>query len=177
MTTAARSEKGQALVEFIVFLPFMIMLYGIVVIMGNAINGSINQQKVTRGYYFYRLQNNSAITKPFRGEEGGAPIPLTAGWRIYGHFFIGWSDYLEGNSPVAPCYKLTLPLVGSNLTDQCEEPYSQAATQNIRVGTVFGICGVTYFINNNQAIPGPIGPGGNGNAISGVLDPSSCLIQ
>ena len=51
----AAKQQGQALVEFIIFLPFMLMMYTVVITLGDAINGSINQQKATRAYFYYRL--------------------------------------------------------------------------------------------------------------------------
>ena len=92
-------EKGQALIEFIIFLPFMLMMFMIVLTLGNAINGSINQQKAVRGYFYYRLQNNSQITR--------RNVPSIG--TMMGHYMVGWADYIEGNAPVAPCYKLKMP--------------------------------------------------------------------
>jgi hypothetical protein len=163
-----KKEEGQALIEFIIFLPFMVMIYGIVLILGNAINGSINQQKVTRGYFYYRLQNNSYITKPSAGAER-----IEGTWTQYGHFFIGWADYLESESPVAPCYKMVLPLFGQNPLDTCERKYTEPKTQNIRIGTVYGLCGVTYFINNNVIAAGPTPQSG----VEGVVNGSGCFIK
>ena len=57
-------QKGQALIELIIFLPLMFMFYSMISGFANAINGSINQQKIARSYFYYRLQNNSTIPKP-----------------------------------------------------------------------------------------------------------------
>ena len=44
------NRKGQAIFEFIIFLPILLILYGVLVSVSSAINGSINQQKATRGF-------------------------------------------------------------------------------------------------------------------------------
>jgi hypothetical protein len=117
---ASKTQRGQALVEFIIFLPFMLMMYTVVVSLGDAIHGSINQQKVTRSYFYYRLQNNSQISKP---QRNGSTL-FNDEWTSFGHTFIGWADYLDGKTPFLPCYKLNLPFAPA-------------------VGTVYGLCGAT----------------------------------
>ena len=53
--------RGQALFEFIVFLPFLLFMLTIMFTVGNAINGSINQQKAVRRYFF----TSTKATPPF----------------------------------------------------------------------------------------------------------------
>lgn len=131
-----KNEKGQALLELIIFLPLMFMLYSLISGFANAIYGSINQQKVTRGYFYYRAQNNSTIPKPDEAKT-------YQGWNHFGMFFIGWKEYFVGTSPVQPCYKISIPMKPAD-ADKCEEKYSKQTSQFIRVGTAYGVCGATY---------------------------------
>ena len=134
----ARNQNGQALIELIIFLPLMFMFYSMIGGFANAINGSINQQKITRAYFYYRVQNNSTLPKPDKEKT-------YRNWKTFGMYIIGWKDYFAagGESPVAPCYELKLP-TGRGTSDKCEEAYPQATTQLIRVQTVYGVCGATY---------------------------------
>lgn len=167
------NEKGQALIEFLLFLPFMLMMYSLVLSIGNAINGSINQNKVTRSYFYYRLQNNSMAPTPRR--QGGATFP--SDWNTFGMAFVGWMEQFEGGQdtgkPEAPCYRLRLPL-GNSSTDKCAETYSEETTQFIRVMTVFGVCGATYRNINGLAVRLP------NQDMQGIMDVTqrnSCQIQ
>ena len=137
MIMAAKSnQKGQALIELIVFLPLMFSLYSMISGFAGAINGSINQQKATRAYFYYRVQNNPFVPKPDAGNTH-------AGWSKFGMFFVGWMNEMQSDNPVAPCYRVSIPML-SNASEQCDQPYSQETTQYIRVGTAYGICGATF---------------------------------
>lgn len=170
-TTAA--ETGQALIEFIIFLPFMLMMYTVVGSLGDAIYGSINQQKVTRAYFFYRLQNNSQISKPQVGDGG----LVNANWEQFGHYFIGWADYLEGQNPFAPCYKLNFP-VAPAAGDTCDQPYSSTTTQFVRVATAYGLCGATFQKSErpNEYVELPAGEN-NPDILAPVITEGSCYIR
>jgi hypothetical protein len=161
-----KNEKGQALIELIIFLPLMITLYSVVGGFANSINGSINQQKITRAYFYYRVQNNSTIPGP----QG---VPFNT-WKQFGMFFIGWRDYFKGNDiPVMPCYKISLPFKDAP-QDKCEDKYSQSKTLWVRVGTVYGVCGATY-VNINE-MPHLAPDFVQSNNFQMVVDRSSCLI-
>lgn len=165
-----KNEDGQAILEFLVFLPLFLLFVGLIVGLGSAINGSINQQKAVRGYFFYTAQNNSMIPKP---DYINNPKD---GWRSFGMYFIGWYDRIDGNQPIAPCYKIPVPLdSGDNV---CDDSYSELTTQLIRVGTVFGICGATYYNNGNHVFSAPFkesgGDAGDAPSVSGV---DSCTIR
>lgn len=160
------NEKGQALVELIIFLPLMFMFYSMIAGFANAINGSINQQKIARSYFYYRLQNNSTIPKP-------DPDNAFANWQLFGMFFIGWKDKFDaGNKPVAPCYQLTIPLK-ANASDTCETDYTTPTTLFIRVQTAYGVCGGTYQKSGNSAT---LAPDFNGGDFQSVTSKASCLI-
>lgn len=172
-STTGADNKGQALIEFIIFLPFMLMMYTVVASLGDAIYGSINQQKVTRAYFYFRLQNNSQISKPQRSGGG-----LTnESWVQFGHYFIGWSDYLQGEAPYAPCYKLNLPFAAA-AGDTCDQTYSNVTTQFIRVATVYGICGATMARGANPGEFSELPAGGEeAQILNSVITESSCYIR
>jgi hypothetical protein len=137
-------EKGQALIELIIFLPLMFTLYAMIAGFANAINGSINQQKITRSYFYYRVQNNSTVPKPDKDNT-------FLRWGTFGMYFIGWKDFFVDSRPVAPCYQVSIPLQA----DPCEQKYTQPSTLQIRVQTVYGICGATYRKLDTFAVPVP----------------------
>jgi len=170
-------QRGQALVEFIIFLPLMLAMYTLVVTLGDAINGSINQQKSTRAYFYFRMQNSPNITRPFRL----GPAKFYESWQSFGHFWLGWTDYLEGGAngqPVAPCYKLNLPF-GTGSGDKCDESYSRETTPFIRVGTVYGACGATYGKSSGAGGEYAEVPrdGNSDEMILGAISESSCVIR
>ncbi len=146
-------ERGQSIVEFLLFLPFMLMMYSVSMSLSNAINASINQQKIARAFWHYRNHGNSTIPRPRRD---GATEP-SAAWQVFGMQIMGWSRELkDGRFPVAPCYKFKLPL-GSDGEDECEQTYSSETTQFIRVKTVYGVCGATYIKKDGYNISYPRG--------------------
>lgn len=163
----SNKQNGQALIELIVFLPLMFMIYSLIGGFASAINGSINQQKVTRAYFYYRIQNNSLVPAP------DYPDQIYKSWRQFGMTFIGWKFKFTGSdSPAMPCYKISLPL-SAKAKDSCDEPYSTESSQYIRVGTVYGICGAT-FANVGAGVVWL--PNISGNNYVQVVEPSSCLI-
>jgi hypothetical protein len=166
MTRIIKSQKGQALIELIVFLPLMVTLYSVIGGFASSINGSINQQKIARAYFYYRIQNNSTIPGTKTGDFQN--------WRKFGMYYIGWKDKFEaGDQPVMPCYKISIPFK-ENPGDECESPYNTENTLWVRVGTVYGICGATYVNQNNMVVQVP---DAIGLRFSEVLDESSCSIQ
>lgn len=160
------TEKGQALIEFVLFLPFMLMTYSIIMNVSNAINASLNQQKVTRAYFYYRMQNNSTIPKPRR--DGVNPHN---NWSTFGMQIIGWAEERVDDSPVAACFKFNIPL-GDTEGDSCKEGYTKTTTQYIRVGTVYGVCGATY-----ANIGGNINQFPTATITNEFLTQDSCVIQ
>ena len=159
------NQKGQALLEFLGFLPFIIIMYLITITLGGAIFGSINQQKSARGYLYSRLKHNSFAPKPdWTGDLEWR------NWNSFGSYFIGWKERFEGEgSPMASCYKLKLPT--KDIEKKCDS-YSKEAAQFVRVMTVYGICGATYQVQNGLEIHHS--PYGNANEVAQV---SSCTIQ
>lgn len=157
------THKGQALVEFLIFLPFILMMYSLILSISNSINASINQQKITRSYFYFLAAGNSTL--PYPGRESSDPYKS---WRQFGMQIMGWSEKLDGKNPVAPCYKFNL-LLGNEDGDECESAYTEPTTQFIRIMTVYGICGATYSDNDGFPVAYPR-PGGE-------LSPNSCTNQ
>jgi hypothetical protein len=166
---AEKDQSGQALIELIIFLPLLFTLYSMISGFASAINGSINQQKVTRSYFYFRAQNNSMLPKPDEGKTFLA-------WRKFGMYMIGWKDYFEGgDSPVMPCYRISIPLTPGN-GDKCGERYTTESTQYIRVATVYGICGAT-FMKNSSSNSVFYAPDMRGVGFEELVDVTSCLIR
>jgi hypothetical protein len=164
-----QNEKGQALLELIIFLPLMFTVYAIVTGFANAIYGSINQQKATRAYFYYRVQNNSTI--PRRPPQG-------TNWVKYGTFFVGWREKVQDDLPYAPCYRISIP-VANAADDSCDAEYTASgddrpSTQFMRVGSVYGFCGATYQRNNNIITQSP---NREDLGYRSVLDQDSCVIS
>src|SRR5438874_2506988 len=93
-------QKGQAIFELILFLPFLLFLYTIYYTAGNAINGSINQQKAVRGYFYNLMKNNSYVLtlSDLRSLQGN-------GTNQAGFFAIGWASKTQGKNRFAPCFR------------------------------------------------------------------------
>ncbi len=165
------NQKGQALIEFILFLPFLLMMYSVTMSVANSINASINQQKVTRGYFYYRLQNNATAPVPYRGQ---APVPF----QRFGQHVNLWGEKEVADVPVAACFKFNIPL-GNREGDTCEDSYSANTTQYIRVGTVYGICGSTYVREGASVVrlPNISLTGSQISSPAEVIDENSCLAQ
>lgn len=165
------NEKGQAFLELIFFLPVMTLLLALLVVIGNSLNGAINQQKVTRSYFYSRLKNHSGF--PRKSYTNGAQNS----WRLFGMHFIGWRErFVDGDVPVQPCYKLKLPF-GSEET-KCDE-YKGDSTPFIRVGTVYGACGATYIRGSRNGLGVMKSPsiyGGNDFFYSSIED-LGCTIR
>ncbi len=159
------NQKGQALIELIVFLPLMFTVYAIISGFANAINGSINQQKFTRSYFYYRIQNNSTVPKPDKERTYSQ-------FSQFGMYFVGWKLSFVDFQPMAPCYKVSIPM-RSAPRDNCTESYSEPNTLYMRVGTVYGVCGATYSYRGPETII--MIPDTANVSFSAVVDPSGCL--
>lgn len=165
------NQKGQGIVEFLIFLPFMIMMYSVTLSISNAINASINQQKVTRAFWHYRNMNNSTVPRPRRRDDGEP----SDNWSKFGMQIMGWAASLRGdsNTPIAPCFRFSLPL-GESRDDECEETYEGTSSQFIRVQTVYGICGATYARVESDRIAFPKAAA---SEFGGIVAADHCLIR
>lgn len=148
------NNKGQAIFEMLVFFPFIVLLFTLIVTVGNSINGSINQQKATRSYFYYSVANDSM----------GAPIFdmgkfAENGVESSGMYSFGWKESQKGETPLAGCYKLN-KLLGNGNNDTCfEAEVSEGTTSFIRVFTAYGLCtgvqrtddgGSTFYLNRQS---------------------------
>ena len=154
-------EKGQALFEFIVFLPFLLFILTIMFMVGNAINGSINQQKAVRRYFFHYFKGNSTIPS-----NEDLTALFSGGVRRMGAVSVGWREKSVGDFSFATCY----PFAGLFGDDEdCFRPSLQEGRSNyIRIYTTFGLCGETYI----QSDEGPFSPDYFRRAYA-----SGCMIQ
>ena len=134
-----RREEGQALFEFIVFLPFLLFVLIIMYTVGNAINGSINQQKATRRYFFYINKGNSTLPT-----AGYLRDLANDGIELAGAMSVGWREKASGETSYATCYSLPT-LFGKSDDDDCDKPSLDDGRSNfVRIYTQFGVCGETY---------------------------------
>lgn len=151
------NDKGQAIVEFIVFLPIMLVTYTLIVTVTASINASINQQKATRSYFYRFMKQNSY-----------APLVSTIGSETFrniknlGMYSIGWHIKSDDNARYAECFKLN-GILNEDNGETCDRPARGSTQSNfIRVFTFYGICSANYvradgsdeFIHDQQNVLG-----------------------
>lgn len=164
------NEKGQALFEFLIFVPFMMSTYMMVGAMGDAINGSINQQKVSRGYFYSLVLGDSLIPRK------DMQIMADGSVKRVGMWYVGWRTKFEGGNngsgkPIAPCYKLAT-LVAPTDPDECLDDISgNTTTQYVRVKTAYGVCSTTYIndemVGSHVSYPGAVVSTQGGDSAAG----------
>lgn len=148
MMKKLKNNKGQAIFEFIVFLPFFLILLSVLTTMGGAINGAINQNKAVRGYFYYLVKNNSTIPPV---EDLDSLKGAVSGLGMYS---IGWRDYSAGNTPFGPCYRLlSFATGGEKREENCGDRMLgvEGISTFVKVFSVYGVCSTSYFV----------GPSGN----------------
>ena len=141
-----QNQKGQALFEMIIFIPFLIFLYTIYSTTGNSISSSINQQKAVRGYFYSLNKGNSYLNTlddldRFR----------TKSIRMVGFSAIGWREKSKnsGDQSFAPCFKFSSMLKNGS-TEECDDGTRETdadggpSTRIIRIFTYYGVCGPVY---------------------------------
>lgn len=136
-------QSGQAILEFITFLPLILIIYVLILTIGNSINGSINQQKITRSYFYNIILNDSFLPNKNLLREINAD-----GVKNIGMYAVGWCERRVQRAPEAPCYQM-LKIKDKGDNEKCNpgertRPY----TQFIRVKTVYGVCATTYYMEN-----------------------------
>lgn len=141
----SNEEKGQALFEFIIFLPFLMYMVTVLINSGNAINASINQQKATRGYAYHLLKGNSTVPT-----TEDLKIYRNAGASQSASYVIGYAGGKSGENYYGSCYKFN-KIPGANIPEEtCEDISGETITDFVRVFTFYGLCGETYTISNNK---------------------------
>lgn len=136
------NQKGQALFEMILFLPFLLFLYTIYYTAGNSISGSINQQKAVRGYFYGTIKGNSYIVSMPELKSLG-----DSGIKRIGFNSVGWNEKLgSDNKSFAPCFKFS-SLLKNSTTEECEgaERDEEESSRFIRLFTYYGVCGPSYL--------------------------------
>ena len=135
-----KKEEGQAVFEFLVFLPLLMFLLTVLITIGNSINGSINQQKATRRYFFYIIKGNSTLPRYDNLQKlhgyGHTRVGMSG---------IGWRGKSEGKTSFGTCYRF-LDTFSDNQSDTgCGNPQIEDGKSNfVRIFTYFGVCGETY---------------------------------
>ncbi|MBY0415773.1 MAG: hypothetical protein K2Q18_16485 [Bdellovibrionales bacterium] len=141
-----RNDKGQALFELIIFLPFLIFLYMLYGTVGNSISASINQQKAVRGYFYSLVRGNSYVNSLNDLNEYTA-----SNLRSVGFMSLGWREKSDGSGKIAfaPCFAFS-SLMKNGSTEECddadrdEDSDGSKISRYIRVFTFYGVCGPVY---------------------------------
>jgi hypothetical protein len=128
-------ERGQALIEFIILLPIVLLFVWYLVHVNVAINKSIVGQKHARSQLFLKLFNHRS--GPMKSD-----IALTP----RSDFYIGVSGEVVGagqSRPIAPTELIGVgmkPKPNTRANDDPGEPAAGELRQRVRVRTVVGIC-------------------------------------
>lgn len=140
---ALGNQRGQAIFELLIFIPFLIFLYSIYYTVGNSISASINQQKAVRGYFYSLVKGNSYLNT-FSDLKGFSELGL----KSVGFSAIGWRDKeLPGKKEsIAPCFKFS-SLLKNDSTEECDdsERPEDGSSRFIRIFTFYGVCGPVYI--------------------------------
>ncbi len=145
--TFLSNQKGQALFEFLIFLPFTFIMITVFITMGNSINGAITQQKLLRGYFYYDNKNNSLAPNSSRIYRWKNSAGLT---RV-GMNVLGWKFKSDSSGlyPISSCYRLN-PLLTGQIDETCEDTSSVKGPDTpsafVRIYTVYGFCGTPYQV-------------------------------
>jgi hypothetical protein len=165
MDVDVRNQKGQALFEFIIFVPFLLVMLSTMLTVAASINGSINQQKATRSYLYFLLKGNSNVPDSNRMKK------LTeGGLRNVGVFSIGWKERDINDQPISACYKI-IPFGGTELEQTCEDsaPAGTEISNFIKPRTMYGLCGSSYTTQGGQIV--------NNDMIGNNTIATTCTIQ
>lgn len=139
------NEEGQAIFEILVFLPIFLFFYTIIFNVGSAINVSINQQKVTRRYFYFLNKGNSFL-------PGTLDLETWGSMSYTGLSMLGYRDYAESDQPIAPCFEFSNFMTGDS-GETCDTPLSgESKTNFIKIMTAYGICGESFFQSNGHWI-------------------------
>ena len=129
-----RNERGQAMVEFIILIPIVLMFVWYLVHVNLAINKGIVGQKHARSQLFLKLFNHRS-----------GPILADFSQTPRSHFYIGVAaSVVQGQGRFeAPTELLGVgpkPKLMKDVNDDPGEPSPNSPRQRVRVRTVFGIC-------------------------------------
>lgn len=134
-----KNKRGQAFFEMIVFIPFMLYLFTLIVTFGNSVNGGINQNKLTRGAFYHLLSHNSMAPRSDFMSAFAAQ-----GTNVVGMFVVGYREDRDGEQSIASCYRVNR-VFGGNVDEECEDPPpSTEETNQIRIYTLYGLCTASF---------------------------------
>lgn len=142
-----RNEGGQALIEFLLFIPILMALLWYMVHVNMAINASVVGQKHARSQLFSKLFNHRAgpgnTSAQDQGADSGSLDDLGSLKRSA--YFIGVSKDLIDGAPAVPAPVITMgigprPKINPDANDAIGEAETGSLRQRIRVRTAFGIC-------------------------------------
>lgn len=138
-----KNQKGQAVFELIIFIPFLIFLYTIFYTSGNSISGSINQQKAVRGYFYSLVKGNSYINNYAEVLE----LSNNHTMKMIGFSSLGWREksVAGGRGAIAPCFDFS-SILKNNTSETCEgsERDGVNSSRYVRTFTFYGVCGPVY---------------------------------
>jgi len=147
---AVTEESGQSIFEFVLFVPILLGLISIFISVTGAINGSINQQKAVRSYYYFINKGNPKLPSNFDlkviEKAGGA------NFQSIGFFVLGYreKDDQSEKEQFAPCYPIH-KFGSSDKNETCDDPdFGDNQTSFVRVFTAYGICGASYRPANDD---------------------------
>lgn len=161
-------EDGQAIFEFLAFMPFLVFLFVVIVTIGNSINASINQQKFTRRYFYYLMKGNSFFPDHFDLNN----YVNSAGAQMVGMTSIAYRAKADGSNSMAPCFRFINAFSGDP-SESCEKDAAGGVSNYVRVYTFYGACGATFTVDGSG---NPV-PGFNGTNQTNLSSPVSCTIR
>jgi hypothetical protein len=150
MKKLINNQKGQAIFELIIFIPFLVFLYAIYYTVGNSISGSINQQKAVRGYFYALTKGNSYINTLMDLEQMSDSYAI----KEVGFSSIGWRirEASGASGAYAPCFKFAATL-NNDSTEKCDDKTREIPNESsrlIRIFTFYGVCGPAYKVSQND---------------------------
>jgi hypothetical protein len=142
-----KNEKGQALFEFVIFVPFILIFIATIVTIVGAVNASINQVKATRGYFYAMLNNNSL------GMRGSLLTNYIQNHNMQsvGSYSIGWREKKDGENAIAPCFRISTFIGETPANEVCEEKVTEEFSTYIKVKTMYGLCIGTFTPSSTGA--------------------------
>ena len=143
-----QSEKGQAIFEFIIFLPFFLTMLFIMIAVSGSINASINQNKSTRGYFYASVRGNSMVptTQDLQGFKA-------SGLTSVGMYSFGWREKGSKSLSYAPCFKLPVFIGSGKVDEACDNAIPSGhdgSSRFIKVLTAYGVCSAPFTLNDQS---------------------------
>lgn len=135
MLTKSRKDSGQALIEFLMMMPFLLTFTWYMIHVSMAINKSVVGQQHARSQLFLKMFNHS------RGPELSAFTSVARS-----SFFIGVAKNVIGSGPSVPQAPTETLGIGANpgvnplANNDSGEASGGTMRQVVRIRSAFGIC-------------------------------------